>query len=92
MPKQSSPLSHPQWCVQRYCRGVQHVSARFVVEGDVPLVVELYQPVTEPEPLLSILERDGSGFVTVAAAQARDLANILLSVEPDAPQAGPVAA
>ena len=92
MPKQSTPLSHPDWCVRRYCRGVQHVSRRFVVEGDVPLVVELYQPVEEPEPLLSILERDASGFVTIAAAQARDLAAVLLRTDPGAPAADRAAA
>jgi hypothetical protein len=69
--------SHPAWCDRRYCRSIQHVSRRFPVIGDVPLVLELIQDVDELVPKVSIMERDGPGVVTLSAGQTTILAGVL---------------
>lgn len=77
MPEEVDEVDHPAWCDRRYCKGVEHVSRRFRVAGDVPLVLELIQDVDEPTARLSIMERDGHGFVTISARQTRVLAGVL---------------
>jgi hypothetical protein len=69
--------AHPAWCDQRYCRDIQHVSRRFPVIGDVPLVLELIQDPDDPVPKVSIMERDGPGVVTISARQTMVLAGVL---------------
>lgn len=77
MAQPQSTVPHPAWCDRRYCRGIEHVSRRFPVIGDVPLVLELIQDVDEPVPRLSIMERDGRGVVTISAQQTQVLAGVL---------------
>lgn len=69
---------HPHWCDRRYCGpGRQHISRQFQLDGDLPLVVEVFQPYSETEALLSILVRDGEQVITIAARQAGPVAAVL---------------
>ena len=45
--------------------------------GDIPLVIEVFQPYDETDPLLSILARDGQQVITVAARQVGPVAAVL---------------
>jgi hypothetical protein len=69
---------HPHWCDTTRCRGrEEHLSERFVLEGQVPLVVEVFQRAKDPVPLLSLLERDDEGYVTMPLLQGGPLASVL---------------
>ncbi len=70
---------HPQWCVRRYCQGRgSHNSLQFTLDGEVPLVVEVFQQPEDASPRLSILERwEGGAVVTVSVDQGVALAAVL---------------
>jgi hypothetical protein len=69
--------THPAWCDVRYCRGIEHVSRRFPVDGPDRLALELFQDAEDVAPRVSILEDEGGSVVTIPAEQAPALADVL---------------
>jgi hypothetical protein len=69
---------HPSWCDADRCQGDdEHVSAQFVLDGQVPLVVEVFQRSCDPAPLMSLFELDDEGYLTMPLPQSGPLAAVL---------------
>jgi hypothetical protein len=76
--REPEPARHPYWCDTRHCTGRgEHVSEQFLIRGNVSLVVEVFQDDKDRTPLLSIMEYDREGVVTLPAHQASALAAVL---------------
>lgn len=55
---------HPVWCNTARCKGSgEHFSEGFTLDGDVPMVVEVFQSIADATPQVSILQRDDIGSV-----------------------------
>jgi hypothetical protein len=69
---------HPSWCDADRCQGDdEHVSGQFVLDGQVPLVVEVFQRPCDPAPLMSLFELDDEGYLTMPLPQSGPLAAVL---------------
>jgi hypothetical protein len=70
---------HPAWCDTRLCKGNgEHVSERYTLDGDVPMVVEVFQGADDTTPRLSILQRgDISSLIAIPLLSAGPLADVL---------------
>jgi hypothetical protein len=79
--RKTEPTRHPHWCDTRHCTGHgEHVSEQFLLRGASPLIVEVLQDDEDPTPLLSIMEYDRDGVVTLLARQASALAAVLQDI------------
>jgi hypothetical protein len=78
-PGEREHAQHPHWCDAGRGEGcAEHVSGQFLLRGDAPLVVEVFQDEDkDPAPLLSIMEYDRDGVITLPAGQANVLAAVL---------------
>jgi hypothetical protein len=77
MSEQEAKMTHPDWCNRLHSAASEHISDEITVDGEIPLVVEVFQDVGEATTHVSILERDGGGFVRMSAAQVGALAGAL---------------
>jgi hypothetical protein len=71
--------SHPVWCDTRYCTGNgEHFSEGFTLDGEVPIVVEVFQGIDDATPLLSILRRGAiASVIAMPLLAAGPLADVL---------------
>jgi hypothetical protein len=71
--------AHPTWCDTSRCKGNgEHFSEGFTLDGEVPVVVEVFQGTHDTAPRLSILQRgDISALVAVPLLSAGPLADVL---------------
>lgn len=69
---------HLFWCDATRCQGLtEHVSDQFVLDGQVPLVLQVFQRAGDPVPLMSLFELDDEGYVTVPFPEVGPLALVL---------------
>jgi hypothetical protein len=70
---------HPVWCNTARCTGSgEHVSEGFTLDGDVPMVVEVFQGTGDATPQVSILQRgDISSVIALPLLAVTPLADVL---------------
>jgi hypothetical protein len=72
---------HRPWCNMRHCKGTsEHFSEQYLLNGAMPLIVEVFQGSGDEAPSLSIVEYHGEMRLTIPVAEVWPLAVVLAHI------------